>query len=114
MAKIKLPTMSAAHREFNRRVALAEDRVAKYVVPIYGTDERHERYVVGSGVLMRVHGHGFLMTAAHVLDENRRAQTNIEVPGRGALLPIGGQAMKSPLPASGRRDDDRIDIGVVP
>ncbi|HEX8170996.1 MAG TPA: hypothetical protein VF824_10695 [Thermoanaerobaculia bacterium] len=114
MAKFRLPALSRAHREFNRRLALVEDRVAKYVVPLYGTDERGQRYVIGSGVLVQVHDEGFLVTAAHVLDENRRAMTNIEVPGRGALVPIGGQALKSPLPASGRREDDWIDIGAVP
>jgi len=114
MAKVTLPPISPEHREFNRRTALAENRAAKYVVPLYGTGKRRERYVVGSGVLMRIDDCGFLATAAHVLDEQGRAHTNIEVPGKNALLPIGGQAIKSPLPASGRRDDDRIDIGVLP
>src|SRR5438105_6675290 len=114
MAKVTIPPISPEHREFNRRAALAEDRAAKYVVPLYGTGERSERYVIGSGALVRIDDCGFLATAAHVLDEQSRRHTNIEVPGRNALLPIGGQAMKSPLPASGRRDDDRIDVGILP
>ena len=114
MAKVTIPPISPEHREFNRRAALAEDRATKYVVPLYGTAERSKRYVVGSGALVRIDDMGFLLTAAHVLDEQRRVGTNIEVPGRNALLPIGGQAMKSPLPASGRRDDDQIDIGILP
>ena len=114
MAKIVLPPISPEHREFNRRAALAEDRIAKYVVPLYGTDERKQRYVIGSGVLVCIQQDGFLVTAAHVLDEHLRAQTNIEVPGRGALMPLSGQAIKTPLPQSGRREDDPLDIGVVP
>jgi hypothetical protein len=111
---MRLPELSSQHREFNRRVALAEDRAAKYVVPLYGTRDRSERYVVGSGMLLQIEGRGFLVTAAHVLEEQRIAQTNIEVPGRKALLPLSGRGIKSRLPESGRRADDRIDIGILP
>lgn len=114
MAKLKLPAITPEHREFNRRKAVVEDRAARYVVPLYGTAERSRRYVVGSGVLVQIDESGFLITAAHVLDEQQRVHTNIEVPGRNALLPVGGQALKTPLPSSGRREDDLIDIGILP
>jgi hypothetical protein len=104
VTKSTLPPLSPAHREFNRRVAIVEDRITKYIIPLYGTNDRRERYVIGTGVLLRIQNDGFLITAAHVLDENRRAQTNIEIPGDGRLVPIDGQTMTTPLPSSGRRD----------
>jgi len=114
MGKFRLPAITPEHREFNRRKSVVEDRAAKYVVPLYGTAERSKRYVVGSGVLVRIEENAFLITAAHVLDEQQRVRTNIEVPGRNALLPLGGQALKTPLPSSGRREEDLIDIGILP
>ena len=39
--------------------------------------------------------------------------SDIEIPGKNSFVPIGGQVMKSPLPASGRRADDTFDIAVV-
>jgi hypothetical protein len=85
------------------------------VVPLYGTKERGQRYVVGSGVLLQVGGESFLASAAHVFDENRRQDdpTNIEIPGRQQLIPLPGQVMTTPLPPSGRRADDPIDVAVV-
>lgn len=109
-----MPAITPKHREFNRRKAVVEDRAARSVVPLYGTEERSTRYVVGSGVLVRIEKSAFLITAAHVLDEQQLVRTNIEVPGRNALLPLGGQALKTPLPVSGRREDDLIDIGILP
>jgi hypothetical protein len=40
--------------------------------------------------------------------------TNIEVIGKNKLIPISGSVIKSPLPPSGKRTDDRFDMAVVP
>jgi hypothetical protein len=112
MPKPELPPLSDDHREFNRRVAEVEDRLAKHVVPLYG-NRWGKRYVVPSGVLLQIDDTPLLITAAHVLDEQRHAQTNIELPGRQALIPIAGQAISSQIPAGRTRDDDSVDMGIL-
>lgn len=66
---------------------------------------------IGSGVLMRIHGAHFLITAAHVTDE--RKNTPLLVPSVDGFINLFGLFIESKLPESGRRRDDRIDVACV-
>ena len=61
---------------------------------------------VGSGVLLRFTHRYFLVTAAHIGDDI----DNIFLLIDGEALTIGGDVYNTPLPPSGKREDDKIDI----
>lgn len=84
-------------------------RLAPGVRPIIAETSKGPE-LVGSGVLLRVGDGGFLLSAAHVLDERQRP---LFVASAGGVLAVEGEFLTSALPASGRRDDDQSDVGIV-
>ncbi len=111
--KKKLPALTPAHLGFRNYTAVLEDQTARYVTPLYGVDEQNQRYAYGSAVLLQITEKYFLITAAHVLDENQKAHATIQVFGRNTFHSLSGPSLRSPLPASGSRDDDAYDTGVL-
>lgn len=111
--KKKLPELTPAHLAFRANTATLEDHTARYVTPLYGVDEDDERYAYGSAVLLQIAKKYFLVTAAHVLDENQREHATIQVFGRNTFHSLSGPSLRSPLPASGSRDDDVYDTGIL-
>ena len=116
MPKKKLPPLTPAHASFNKTTAAAEDQSTKYVIPLYAIDKTGDRYALGSAALLTINAKKFLISAAHVFDENKNPEhpTDIEIPGKNTFIPISGSVIKSALPPSGKRSDDKIDIAVVP
>ena len=88
----------------------AERRVQGAVCPIYGIDERDRPQLIGSSVPFRLGTRSFLLTAAHVLDENRR--TSLYVGGLNDLVPLAGSSHRTGTPIAGRRGDT-FDFGFV-
>src|SRR6266542_2905279 len=113
VVKKKLPALTPAHLGFRNYTAVLEDQTARYVTPLYGVDEQNQRYAYGSAVLLQITEKYFLITAAHVLDENQKAHATIQVFGRNTFHSLSGPSLRSPLPASGSRDDDAYDTGVL-
>lgn len=66
---------------------------------------------IGSGVLLGLGNAKFLLTAAHVLDQ--RASCRLLLSTTAGTRPIGGEIVESVVPASGSREDDQVDVGVV-
>lgn len=115
MVKLTLPKLTPAHRAFNQRAAEAQDRTTKYVIPVFATNDE-ETYTLGSAVLLKISNDHFLITAAHVTDEQRAAPrpTDLKIVGKNRLLAISGGIITSNLPASGNRAEDTIDISILP
>jgi hypothetical protein len=115
MAKQQLPELTPKHIAFNAQAAATEDQTTRYVIPLYAIDENKERYALGTAVLLKINDKHFLITAAHVMDENKnpRWATDIEIPGKNKFIPLNGQVIKTPLPPSGKRNDDKWDTAVV-
>jgi hypothetical protein len=78
-------------------------------------NDQGNTYCLGSAVLLKIADQTFLISAAHVFDENKnpKHRTNIAIVGKHQLIPLGGGVIKSPIPPSGRRSDDKIDIAIV-
>ena len=85
-------------------------QLQKFVCPIFSANRKSEPELVGSGVLLRVSSRVFLLTAAHILDENER--TNFYVSGKSELIELLGRSYYGVSPGSGRRRD-KIDVGFV-
>jgi hypothetical protein len=80
------------------------------VCPIFRTNEQGTEQF-GSGVLVRIGEHHFLLTAAHVLDDSERY--DLLIPGRDGLKGLNGHFAGMRMPSSGNRSDDRYDIAYV-
>ena len=93
--------------------AEAESRsLLKFICPIFRVDDRGMPEQFGTGTLLGVGDHFFLVTAAHVLDES--STSTLYVPGNtdGVLQTLEGRSFRSAL-VDGSRRNDHIDVGVV-
>lgn len=73
-------------------------------------DEDGNPAAYGSGVFIEYKGEYFIISAAHVLAENYNELFLIL---KDKELKVGGSLYNSPMPVSGVRDDDKIDISVL-
>ncbi len=120
----KLPVKLPKHAEMNRllRQAIKSNpdislsdissphlrRPEASICPIFRLDDSGATEQFGSGVLVRISDHHFLLSAAHVLDSFK--SHTILIPGREHLIEIFGKYSVTNLPAEGR-DKDEIDFG---
>jgi hypothetical protein len=88
--------------------SVAEFRSA--IRPIYGSTERGLARHIASCTLLEMRGARLLMTAAHVIDENRHA--GLYVAGECGLVAIETEFMTTAKP-DGTRDNDRYDFAVA-
>src|ERR1043166_4650047 len=88
-------------------VPSAAKSLTQFVLPIYGADDRRNPRHIASCVLLRVAESHFLVTAAHVLDENEL--TTLYTFGSGKLRSVSGVSYRSSPPA-GVRANDKDDI----
>lgn len=101
------PEMLARLREVtNTLVERAEVRFREAVVPIYGSKANGRPIHIGSAVLLDLDGTKVLLTAAHVIDENRF--TTLYVGGRQELKPVEGGFSVTGAPHG--RDRDHYDF----
>ena len=75
-------------------------------------DDNPKRMVApaGSGVFIKHKENYYIITAAHVLAEH---YNDTFVILEDKELTIGGRLVSSPMPESGKRDDDKIDISIL-
>ena len=64
----------------------------------------------GSGVLMKIGSHRFLLTAAHVVDRANGLSAYVGLPG--GYVELSG-VTKATTPPSGKRDEDRVDLAFI-
>lgn len=80
------------------------------VIPLLGETNNGKPRPVGSAVLLEIAGQHFLLTAAHVLDENDI--TPLYLPGKSGFVALHGNSKRTVAP-EGDRDLDRYDLGYV-
>ena len=87
-------------------------KLLKFISAIYRVDNVDNPEQFGTGVLLVIHDHYFLVTAAHVLDDN--TGSTLYIPGNqsGKLEMLTGGSFRS-VADGGNRDNDRTDVGVV-
>jgi hypothetical protein len=85
----------------------AQARFHDAVIPIYGAKENGSPDHIGSAVLLKVNGRKVMLTAAHIVDENK--VTTLYAPGRLKLIAIEGLFEATQAP-HGNRDRDRFDF----
>jgi hypothetical protein len=82
------------------------------VLPLFREDSNGRPEQFGSGVLVQVGDQRFLISAAHVFDEF--TSPPILIPGKEGLTGVKGEYFITPLPESGARRDDLLDLGFLP
>jgi hypothetical protein len=81
-------------------------QVIRAILPIFNNErERPER--VGTCVLLRLHDHAFVVTAAHVIDDIKRSTGRFTVAIGGKLITIHRARFVT-------QPQDTADIGLVP
>jgi hypothetical protein len=100
--------MHDIEKKFRENLRQAERRTQKSICPIYGIDNHDQPYLVGSSIPFRIQSRSFLVTAAHVLDENQ--WTTLYAGGDTALVPLAGRSHRIQRPTAGRRADN-LDFG---
>ena len=105
-------------RAFIRRMQEeAAPFVAARTIVLYGTTEKGDPYILGTGVPLAVADHRLILTAAHVFDDViPEGQAVYISPGSvgGKLILVDPlQVRRSARPASGNRKDDHFDSAVV-
>lgn len=83
------------------------------ICPIYAASDRQRPIPIGTGTLLDFGRARFLVTAAHVHDEYTEHTVELYTVGDGVLLQLPQPFQKTNLPASGKRDDDRLDFAFV-
>lgn len=82
-------------REYKERISLIEKSLGKYVCPIYSINEKGKLILLGSAVLIRINIYNFLITAAHVLKENR--ESTLYLFGKSSLIELKGTVYTTPF-----------------
>lgn len=88
----------------------AECRIQGSICPIYVINARDNPKLLGSSVPFRIMQRAFLLTAAHVLDENKG--TNLYVAGTEKLVTLEGSSHRVRAPL-GERQRDALDFGFI-
>ncbi|HLX95706.1 MAG TPA: hypothetical protein VKU37_08170 [Verrucomicrobiae bacterium] len=70
-----------------------------------------ESELIGSGVLIWISGRVFLLTAAHIADFANEG--TLLIPGKDGFMSPSGLYSTGPMPSSGNRDDDKLDVAYV-
>lgn len=86
--------------------------LTKYMCPIYRVGLRGNPVLLGTAVPVEVSGESFLLSAAHVLDENRDSTLYVFM-GEELTPLIAPDSCTNTLPSMGTREDDPIDIACM-
>jgi hypothetical protein len=92
-----------------RRMA---DAMLRHIVPLF-QDEDGVPVCAGSGLLANYRGQHLLVTAAHVLDKTMASEVYFYVKP-AVKQKLHGVARVHPLSPGQNRDDDLIDVGILP
>lgn len=84
--------------------------IADHTIQFFKSDDNGEPTPYGSGVLIELDNKFFMVTASHVIAENPKDLFTI-LPNK--RLRLGGTLLTAPLPDSGKREDDKIDIAIM-
>lgn len=86
------------------------EQTAKSTLCFFTHDPKQESKPAGCGVFVKIKEEYFVITAAHVLAEH--LTTTYIIMEENAIT-LGGRAISSPMPSTGTRDDDKIDLTVL-
>lgn len=94
----------------NQLLRLTSNSILESTIQFFYDNKKGEPAPTGSGLLICLADRFFMLTAAHVIAED---YDNIFIILPDKELQLGGILHSTPLPVSGKRKDDKIDIAVM-
>lgn len=94
----------------NQLVRATTNSILESTIQFFYDNSKGEPAPTGSGLLISLVDRFFMLTAAHVIAED---YNNVYIILPDKELQLGGVLHFTPLPASGKREDDKIDIAVM-
>jgi hypothetical protein len=92
------------------QLRLAVESILQYTIQFFTEKDGGQYAGVGSGLLLTADNRFFMITAAHVIAEQYE---KVFVILGDKEQQLGGKLVSTPLPASGKRIDDKIDISIM-
>ncbi len=87
-------------------------RILQVTAPIFREPTPGTLESIGSAVLVRMGDEPLVLSAAHVLDD-ATTETPLYVGTHNSVLLLEGRWFRTPLPKSGFRVDDHVDVGIA-
>jgi hypothetical protein len=100
----------AFQESINEHMRAAGEKFRDTIRPVYGTTDKGTAVHIGSCTLLRKNGDAFLLTAAHVIDENK--YTPLYVAGATNLVLIQEEFAATPK-IDGSRENDHFDFAIA-
>lgn len=94
----------------NKLVRATANSILRSTIQFYSDSEKGDPEADASGLLVALDNRYFMVTAAHVIAED---YDSIYVILPDKELQLGGNLHFTPLPKSGKRKDDKIDLAVM-
>jgi len=94
----------------NEILRATANSILESTIQFFYNNKRGDAAATGSGLLISLADKYFMLTAAHVIAEDYN-EIFIILPTKELFL--GGHLHFTPIPASGKREDDKIDIAVM-
>lgn len=92
------------------RLTSCAERILKSTIQFFFDNAKPKKHTAGSGVLFEINDRFFIFTAAHVYTENHK---EIYVVSNKEAISLGGMMYTTPLPSSGIRKEDKVDIVII-
>jgi hypothetical protein len=86
------------------------NEMKQHVIPIFIPDNKSKPRILGSGTLLAIENKHFLISAAHVFDENETG-TTLYFPQENSISEINGEVYKTRCAC---REYDKIDLAFMP
>ena len=87
--------------------------LSAHIVPLFLSDRRGRPASCGTGLLVASEQASYLVSAAHVFDEIGRGKNLFYYIEPGVIRTLRGSPRSTPMPATGNRNDDNLDIAVL-
>ena len=100
-----------SHQQIHAKTDAARDRLGRAVVPLLAFTNADRPEGIGSGVLLSVPPHFFLLTAAHVIEGDHRA---LFMGKDGQLVPLSKRCLLWPKPTGDHKGADIAVRGLEP
>lgn len=101
----------AFRRAVHERATSAREQLLPSVRPIVASDDGTRPFPLATCILVEISDRKFVVTASHVLDASQNHALFVIGTAGTEPLQIRGRLIQTPLPATGDRRHDKVDLG---
>ena len=108
----KDPLAELMIQKIAKEADIKSSKLLRFICPIYRVDSAGNPEQFGTGIYLSVDAERFLLTAAHVLDNNAESTLYIPSTKIGKLVELEGPSFRS-ISDDELRANDHTDVGVI-